>query len=131
MRFSRSDKTNRRSSSSPAAGRRQQDNAVSYDNQTTRSTSQNSFRRNRTLTGSTSKSVASSGELNAELASPRAHAHTLTKTRRKLGFLLAALLLAATAVYILLTQLVAEVQVSVVGATQLTLNPSAKLSANR
>ncbi|MBI3889844.1 hypothetical protein HY312_04745 [Candidatus Saccharibacteria bacterium] len=43
------------------------------------------FRRNRTLTGSLSSRVSSANEQQADLKSPRIHAHDLTKQRRKIG----------------------------------------------
>lgn len=43
------------------------------------------FRRNRTMTGSLSSRVGSANEHNTDLKSPRTHAHTLTKQRRKLS----------------------------------------------
>jgi hypothetical protein len=46
------------------------------------------FRRNRTLTGSLSSQVSSASEQQADLKSPRTHAHDLAKQRRKLGSIL-------------------------------------------
>lgn len=43
------------------------------------------FRRNRTLTGSSSAHIASANELQSDLKSPRSMAHELSKQRRKLG----------------------------------------------
>ena len=75
------------------------------------------FRRNRTLTGSSSVHVASSNELNAELQSPRAHVHHLTSLRRRLLFYFSLASISAFGVYVLLTQLIAvqTFQVSGVG----------------
>lgn len=71
------------------------------------------FRRNRTLTGSSSASVASSNELNAELRSPRAHVHHLTNLRRKLLSYLAVVSIAAFGLYVLVSQLVATTAVAI------------------
>jgi cell division septal protein FtsQ len=65
------------------------------------------FRRNRTLTGSSSVNVASSNELNAELRSPRAHVHHLTSLRRRLLLYFTAVLICTIGLYVLLSQLVA------------------------
>ncbi len=75
------------------------------------------FRRNRTITGSSSANVASSNELNAELQSPRAHVHHLTSLRRRLLFYFSVAATGAFGIYLLLTQLVASqtFQVSTVG----------------
>ena len=77
--------------------------------------SRHSFRRNRTLTGSSSAQVASSGELNAELRSPRAHVHHLTSLRRRLTFYFVCVLVAAFGLYLLVSQLVAGLTVKVSG----------------
>ncbi len=71
------------------------------------------FRRNRTLTGSSSARIISSNELNAELRSPRAHVHHLTRLRRHLFayFLLAIML--TFGLYTLLAQLVATEAIQV------------------
>ncbi|MES2876286.1 MAG: hypothetical protein V4678_02325 [Patescibacteria group bacterium] len=65
------------------------------------------FRRNRTLTGSSSVHIASSNELNAELKSPRAHVHHLTNVRRRLLLYFTAVGAASLGLYILVSQLVA------------------------
>ncbi len=68
---------------------------------------QHAFRRNRTLTGSSSAKVASSNELHAELRSPRAHVHHLTSFRRRLLGYFGIVSFLALGVYLLLSQLVA------------------------
>lgn len=75
------------------------------------------FRRNRTLTGSSSANIASSGELTAELQSPRAHVHHLTSLRRRLLFYFLVAAGGAFGLYLLLAQLVATttIQISDVG----------------
>lgn len=79
-----------------------------------------SFRRNRTLTGSSSANVASSNELNAELQSPRAHVHHLSSLRRRLVAYLSFSALAAFGLYLLLAQLVATQSVQVKDVALLT-----------
>ncbi|HRF28731.1 MAG TPA: hypothetical protein PL051_03785 [Candidatus Saccharibacteria bacterium] len=81
-----------------------------------------SFIRNRTLTGSSSAQVASTNELNAELRSPRAHVHHLTKLRRRLLVYFVGALAAAAALYMILSQLVATyaVHIAVTTPNQLT-----------
>lgn len=71
------------------------------------------FRRNRTLTGSSSAHIASSVELNAELKSPRAHAHHLTRLRRHMFAYFMLVLIAAFGLYSLLVQLVATESIQV------------------
>ncbi|PID31614.1 hypothetical protein CR983_00215 [Candidatus Saccharibacteria bacterium] len=75
------------------------------------------FRRNRTLTGSTSSHVASANELDARLMSPRSTVHALRKKQRSLGgiFMLTVLLtvLLITALY----QFSASISVSLYGHT--------------
>lgn len=73
------------------------------------------FRRNRTLTGSSSVQVASSNELNAELRSPRAHVHHLTSLRRRLLGYFSAVALISFALYLLVSQLVASAAITVAG----------------
>lgn len=77
------------------------------------------FRRNRTLTGSSSSQITSSNELNAELRSPRAHVHHLTSLRRKLLLLFTAVGIASFGLYLLLAQLVATTAIQVAGVNLL------------
>lgn len=77
--------------------------------------SQSAFRRNRTLTGSSSAIVRSTSELNAEFKSPRAHVHHLTSVRRKLLLLFGAFTLGSAGLYVLLSQIVAVPVVAVDG----------------
>lgn len=74
------------------------------------------FRRNRTLTGSSSANIASSNELNAELRSPRAHVHHLTSLRRRLLGYFSAVAFMSFGLYILVSQLVASSTISIAGA---------------
>lgn len=73
------------------------------------------FRRNRTLTGSTSESVQSSTELTGTMQSPRAVAHQLRRRRRRLGGLLLAGVIGASLVLLILLQITAELRIAVVG----------------
>lgn len=70
------------------------------------------FRRNRTLTGSLSSSVASAGEHRAELKSSRVHAHGLRRHRRKVGLLLIGVLALALMLLALIYQSIAIVHVA-------------------
>lgn len=73
------------------------------------------FRRNRTLTGSSSAQVVSSNELNAEIRSPRAHVHHLSALRRRLLASFVGVAVVSLALYILLSQLVASASVQMAG----------------
>lgn len=66
------------------------------------------FRRNRTITGSSSAQIMSPNELNADLRSPRAHVHHLTSLRRRLLLYLVLVGAAAFGLYMLLSQMVAS-----------------------
>jgi hypothetical protein len=70
-----------------------------------------SFRRNRTLTGSSSSQITSPSESNAQMKSPRVQAHELTKQRRHIGVTLLLVLVSAGVLYGLLSQLTAGVVV--------------------
>lgn len=78
------------------------------------------FRRNRTLTGSSSAKVASSNELNAELRSPRAHAHHLAITRRRILMYFICIMVVAGGLYVLITQIVATTTVQIANGSPLT-----------
>ncbi|HET6747467.1 MAG TPA: hypothetical protein VFH06_05165 [Candidatus Saccharimonadales bacterium] len=73
------------------------------------------FRRNRTLTGSRSSEIASAGEANAQLKSPRVQAHELRKKRRRLGSLLLVVLFAAMGLCVLVYEFTASVDVRTPG----------------
>src|SRR6478736_2133426 len=66
------------------------------------------FRRNRTITGSSSAQIMSPNELNADLRSPRAHVHHLTSLRRRLLMYFVLVGGATFALYLLLSQTVAS-----------------------
>ncbi len=109
----------RASRNQPAqAGRRSAPNRAHQERPTSEDLSNRyAFRRNRTLTGSSSPSIASSNELNAELRSPRAHVHHLTSLRRKLLGYFVVVGLGALGLYMLVSQLVATPIISVAGTT--------------
>lgn len=71
----------------------------------------NTFRRNRTITGSSSHRVTSTSELNANVLSPRAQVHHLGKRRQHLTFRLIVVVVATLLLYLLVSQLVANVSV--------------------
>jgi hypothetical protein len=71
-----------------------------------------SFRRNRTITGSTSPRIASGNELNAEMASPRAKTHHMVRHRRHILGRLMLVIGVCVGIYLLLGQLVASVSVT-------------------
>jgi len=78
------------------------------------------FRRNRTITGSSSAQIMSSNELNAQLVSPRAHVHHLTSLRRRLLFYFLLVGAVAFGLYILLSNTVASETIQVKDAPVLT-----------
>jgi hypothetical protein len=69
------------------------------------------FKRNRTLTGSVSSRVVSTGELKAQLKSARVQAHDLTRQRRNIGGLLTLVILGSLVLYSLISQFTAGVTV--------------------
>lgn len=66
------------------------------------------FQRNRTLTGSLSSRVSSANEHQADLKSPRIHAHDLARKRRKLGSVLGVTLAACGLLGVVLYQFTAR-----------------------
>lgn len=76
------------------------------------------FRRNRTLTGSSSSQVVSSSEGNAQLKSPRVHAHHLALQRRQVGTVLSLIVLVCATLYILISQFTADTLVSIKNTPQ-------------
>ncbi|MGK2896670.1 MAG: cell division protein FtsQ/DivIB [Candidatus Saccharimonadales bacterium] len=87
-------------------------NTTSNDELTAAPRRDTTFRRNRTLTGSSSPLVASTNELDAELRSPRAHTHHLSKRRSHILRRFVVALVACAALYILISQFIAEVGIS-------------------
>lgn len=69
------------------------------------------FRRNRTLTGSSSSNVSGVSESNAQLKSPRVQAHELAQHRRQLGVMLFGVLIGCALVYSLIWQFTAGVAI--------------------
>lgn len=70
------------------------------------------FRRNRTLVGSSSSSVSSAAELDADLRSPRAHVHHLTAHRRRLSSILLFVFIVSVFLVWLIYEFAATVHVS-------------------
>jgi len=82
------------------------------------------FRRNRTLTGSTSSSVTSLSENNNQLKSPRVHAHLLVDRRRRLGAVLGVVFIAAAALFGLISEFTAGVSVQIKNVSAAVVDPS-------
>src|SRR5680860_1150746 len=70
------------------------------------------FRRNRTLTGTTSNNMSSTG-VRSNLESSRAHAHNLTNHRRKVLGVLVIVLVSSVLLWTLISNFTADVVVSV------------------
>jgi cell division septal protein FtsQ len=83
-----------------------------------------SFRRSRTITGSTSSGVRTVGEQHSQLKSPRLHEHTLRRHRRKLLLYLGVALLASGSLWYLVSQYIGEsIQASpVITQSELRIN---------
>ncbi len=75
------------------------------------------FRRNRTLTGSSSSQIASVSENNAQMKSPRVQAHELIRKRRRFGSLLTLTIVAALGLYGLIHQFTATLAIKTPGVT--------------
>ncbi len=78
------------------------------------------FRRNRTLTGSSSSQVVSSSEGTAQLKSPRVHAHHLALQRRQVGMILVVIVMIALGLYLLISNFTAQTMVSIKNMPQRT-----------
>lgn len=100
----------RKNKQSSDAPRRRRDESMPTASES--NTTPTSFRRNRTLVGSRSPQISSGNELNAELVSPRAAVHHLTRRRRRIMRRLGLLIGLSVIVYLFLGQLVADVIVS-------------------
>lgn len=111
-------KSKNQSTNSPP--RRRRDDADSVRTTAVELSDKYAFRRNRTLTGSSSAKVASGGELHAELQSPRAHVHHLTKLRRHLSLYFIVVAMVAALLYVLVSQTVAVVSIQIQGQELLT-----------
>lgn len=73
------------------------------------------FHRSRTLTGSMSSQVRSTGEASAQLTSPRVRAHHLTRLRRHLGLAFLGAIAIVVVLAIILSQFTAGVVVTIDG----------------
>lgn len=80
------------------------------------------FRRNRTLTGSSSPHIASTNEANAQLKSPRVQAHELVRKRRHIGLVLVVVLSGVASLLALIMQFSAGVVVKAQGVSG-TIDP--------
>lgn len=106
-------KFRKRGGSADAVPNRRRDTTSDLDGSKNRPSAQDlsdryAFRRNRTITGSSSAQIMSSNELNAELRSPRAHVHHLTSLRRRLLLYFVAVAAMTFGLYILLAQTTAS-----------------------
>jgi len=81
------------------------------------------FRRSRTLTGSTASHVRTVSEERAQLKSPRLKEHELRTHRRRLGAYLFGVTLAIGALGMLLSQFIGIVQIALVAKSPLTTQP--------
>lgn len=81
------------------------------------------FRRNRTITGSTSSSISSANEANADIKSPRVQAHELAKKRRHISGILLLVLACSLGLLVLLFQFTAQPTVRVAGDTSIAPSP--------
>lgn len=84
------------------------------------------FKRNRTLTGSSSGRFGSAGEQQADIMSPRAAAHELEAKKRQLSRMLGGVILGVILLAVLLWQLI--VGVSVYGGDGVAIGDDAKYS---
>lgn len=82
-----------------------------------------SFKRNRTLTGSSSSQITSPGESNAQIKSPRVQAHELARQRRHIGAILLLVLVGSGILYFLVSQFTATAVVQASDASS-GLDPS-------
>lgn len=104
-----------RKKSDDAPRRRQQSNETRESSATRND--QQTFRRNRTLTGSKSDRVSSSSHVQPDMSSHRSHAHRLAHVRRRMGSLLLVILFGIIVSYWLLTQLTAQVTINFADST--------------
>ncbi len=88
------------------------------------------FRRNRTITGSTSNDIRSGNELNAQVRSPRAQAHHLSSLRRRVLFYLGTVFVAAFVLYLLLNQMIAAAVIKVEGTPSVAASDTAGYQAS-
>lgn len=83
------------------------------------------FRRSRTLTGSSSETVRTVSEERAQIRSPRLKEHELRSHRRRLGVYLFGVILAMSAILLLLSQFIGVVNVKVNSSQPLVSTPDA------
>ena len=86
--------------------------AQEFERESAHTTTQHTFRRNRTLTGSTSNAISSSSHSQPDMLSQRSHAHNLAHIRRRMGSILLIIVLGVAFLYWLLTQLTAQVNIN-------------------
>lgn len=79
----------------------------------------NTFRRNRTLTGSVSSHINAVSEHSADMKSARVHAHELTQKRRHIGALFLGVFIVALCLFGLISQFTAKVTVTAAGMSAL------------
>lgn len=102
------------------APRRRQANFLDEENKAAREFDERySFKRNRTLTGSSSSQIASPGESNAQIKSPRVQAHELARQRRHIGATLFLVLAGTGILYFLVSQFTAT---AIVQASDMSAN---------
>jgi len=90
------------------APRRRQANFLDEENKESREFDERySFKRNRTLTGSSSSQISSPGESSAQIKSPRVQAHELARQRRHIGATLLLVLVGSGLLYFLVSQFTA------------------------
>lgn len=108
----------------PNIPRRRQDGTSSVPERATESSldQRYAFRRNRTITGSASSQVASTSESNAQLKSSRVQVHELAQQRRRIGGVLALVLLGVIVLSGLVSQFTAQAVVRTSDVTR-TLEP--------
>lgn len=98
----------------PVRRRRLDDDATSPPSLSGQAT----FRRNSTITGSSSQHIASATELAGQMQSPRATAHHLHRKRRSFGMMLLGTLVAGGMALFLLYQVVGTLHISLYGQIQ-------------
>lgn len=76
---------------------------------------QMAFRRNSTITGSSSQHIASASELSGQMQSPRAVAHHLHRKRQSFGMMLIGVLVGAGGLFFLLYQAIGTLEVTLYG----------------
>ena len=123
-RFARNNDTRRTDGSAAVPRRRLSDNTGNMPSaprtfdetlEPTASSRRHQFRRNQTLTGSSSESVASAAEMSGTIQSPRATTHHLRRKQRSLGLRIVGLLVLSGMTMLFLYGFIAEVTVTYYG----------------